>query len=112
MAKKVNDVIKQARYILGDTAEQPRYTTDELVSHVTSCIGETKRIRPDMFDGKQEDELPIVNESDEFPLDILLFIPVVFYVAGMAELVDDEHVSSARAAGLMQQFKASLISPI
>lgn len=112
MTKLVSDVIKQARYILGDTKEPYRYTQEELVLHVNSAVGEVKRVRPDHFDGVQDGDLPLVQETDPFPLQDLLFIPCVFYVAGTAELVDDEHVDSQRAAGAVQRFYASLTSVI
>lgn len=112
MAKLVSEVITQARYILGDTQMPYRYTQAELVLHVNSAVGEVKRVRPDHFDGTQDDDLQFVAEEDPFPLQDLLFIPCVFYVAGTAELTDDEHVNSSRAAGGVQRFYAALTSVI
>jgi len=111
MSKKVSDVIKQARYILNDEARPHRYTELELVSHVNNCVSEVKRIRPDYFEGAQDNDLPILVSTDLLPIDSLLFNPIVFYTAGMAELADDEHVNSGRAAGVLQGFYRSMNSP-
>ena len=80
--------------------------------HVNGANSELKRVRPDHFDGAQGEELPWVEDTDPFPMQDLLFIPVVFYVAGTAELADDEHVNSQRAAGSVQRFYKAITSTI
>jgi len=112
MPRTVADVIKHARLILGDTKVPYRYEQEGLVLHVNSAIGEVKRVRPDHFDTAQDEELPLVVETDLLPLQDLLFIPVVYYVAGTAELVDDEHVNSQRAAGAVKRFYTALTQVI
>ena len=100
MAKKIRDVVAQARYILGDSSEPYRYTEEELVIHANNATSEARRIRPDMFDGTHDLTLEDGDIDSPVALSANYFVPLVFYVAGMAELGDDEHANSGRAVAV------------
>jgi hypothetical protein len=111
--RKVSDVIIQARFALNDSVEPYRYTTPELVAHVNGAISEVRRVRPDIFDGRYDEPLPYVSsEGEDFPLPDTLFMLVAYYVAGTAELKDDEHVEIQRASGLLTKFQTGLTTAV
>lgn len=113
MAKTVGDAIAEARAILHDTTEQVyRYTTADLYAYLNNALLETRRVRPDLFRaylGTDTPEFAPGDEGEAFPIDAMYFTPVVLYIAGTAELRDDEFTVDARAVTLMQQFAAKLL---
>lgn len=114
MAKTVGNVIEEARAILQDTSSQVyRYSTADLFAYLNNALLEMRRVRPDLFYayiGADTPEFVPGDEAELFPISAMYFTPVVFYVAGTAELRDDEFTVDARAVTLMQQFTAKLLT--
>lgn len=114
MAKLVSDVVSEARTVLHDTnAQLYRYSDEDLVAYLNNALLEARRLRPDLF--RSYIGLPVPSfttaELDSaFPIDEMFFPQFVFYVAGSAELRDDEFTVDARAATLMSQFVAKLMT--
>lgn len=110
MPRTVADVLASAREIINDTdggADGANYRTADtvLVGFVVDALNAMRNVRPDLFLG-QWGELTVTAASP-LPVDAQFFRPVVNFVAGMAELKDDEHVLSGRAklmADLMGSF--------
>jgi len=112
MAKRtVGDVIKRSRDILQDTvSEEYRYTDDSLVGIFNDSIAEIKRLRPDAF--IYGEDLPSFTASEfasDFPLAEIFFQPAVYFIAGQAELRDDEFTVENRAMTLLSQFSNMLV---
>jgi len=114
MAKTVGDVITAARGVLQDrNAQLYRYATVDLFTYLNDALLEMRRSRPDLFFNFIGEDTPSFEPGDElepFPVSTLFFTPTVFYVAGRAELRDDEFTVDARAVTLMQQFTAKLLT--
>ena len=111
MAHTYGDVIQEARRILQDTRESSgfRYETPDLVDKLNNALSEIYRVRPDAF--FPDYDIPHVTADDlgaEFPIDRTFFLPTVLFVAGMAELRDEEYASDGRAATIMSQFIAKI----
>ena len=92
-------------------------------------MSEVKRLRPDAFAGSFQVATPFFHDptdgsppagaiptTDPWPIDQMFVAPVIEYIAGYAELRDDEFVdgaadsSSGRAVALLKRFVARLVS--
>lgn len=123
------DALVQARHILQDREEPYRYTEAELILILNTALTEIKRLRPDAFAGSFQTATPFfvdpadlsppvgsIPTTDPWPIDQMFVAPVIEYIAGYAELRDDEFVdgaansSSGRSVALLQRFVARLVS--
>jgi len=115
MAKPtVEDAVKAARVILQDETAPYRYTDEQLVNSFNQCQYEIKRIRPDLLLGSYGKEPEIYTPltwTSEIPFTSSIFQLVVFYLAGVSELRDDEFTTDGRAATLMSAFSVGLAAP-
>lgn len=92
-------VIDRAREILQDVAGV-RYPTAQLVAFLNEGIVAARRVRPDLFIGTYTDPIPQVTEAtlgDVLPTPPTIFVGLAQYVAGRAELRDDEFAVDGRA---------------
>lgn len=112
MPKSVDDALTDARVILNDAAGD-RYTDAELVSDFNSAISMTKMLRPDVF--KLGEVLPEISVADleqnpatSFPLPEIFYQSFVYYLAGNAELRDDEFAVDNRAMVLLSAYRRNL----
>lgn len=121
MARTIGDVITDVRDILQDTRSPYRYSDDSLYSYLNRAFINVKDIRPDAYWGRYTSgtyppsyDIPEYSAGDEaelWPLSSVFFTPIVMYVAGSAELKDDEFTRDARAAILLETFRRHLITP-
>ncbi len=123
MAKTYQDVITEVRVLLQDTdSDSYRYSETVLIGIYNRGLQAVARVRPDAcYDLYTENslEVPELVESspssgqtiytDAFGLEMQFFNPLVSYLVGIAELVDDEYTEDGRAAMLLQAFKAELL---
>lgn len=123
MAKTYQDVITEARVLLSDTdVSDPRYSDTNLLAILNRAMNSLARIRPDafysFFSANSLNVPQIVasgatagqaNLADTFGLENQFFNPLVEYVTGMAEVVDDEYTEDGRAAMLLNNFKTSVV---
>lgn len=123
MAKTYEDVVTEARVLLQDTdSTSYRWSDAVLLAIYNRALQALIRIRPDacydLFTGNSlnvpllVDGTPGAGETDwadTFALEMQFFPPLVHYVVGMAEVVDDEYTKDGRAAMLLNQFKASVL---
>lgn len=112
-SKTIGDAISEARILLQDTRTSPqRYLDSELIENFNNAIYEVRRVRPDMHLGTYTDVAPRYGTGDfttPFPIAIETFTPVMEYVAGLAELRDDEFTQDGRAAALLTQLRTKLL---
>ena len=124
--KTIDDVLTEARYLLNDVgvAGSPyRFSQTVLLQLLNSALREVYRLRPDAAIGNFSQGILTYNTSTTylaadlgtgiaFPFDERLFFsPVVYYVAGRAELADDEFVDNNRAMTLLSAFRNQLVGP-
>jgi hypothetical protein len=97
-------VIDLARIPLNDE-DKARYPDNVLLSFANQGMLRLLRNRPDLFIG-QFRSLPDGEKllGEAFPLPGEYVQTVADYVTGRAEMTDDEHVNSGRAAAFMQLF--------
>jgi hypothetical protein len=106
----VGKVVSEARVLLQDTVEPYRYSTAELVEALNIGILEARRLRPELFVGAPYMMASYSATSDSFDLDPMYRPSFVYYVAGRAQLRDDEPSQDQRATVLMNKFIAQLLS--
>lgn len=137
MAKTFQNLIDEARTILQDTDETAyRHTAASLLAILNRGIQELARLRPDAFieyydpdrldvappevvdtdatpdtdpdafDATEDAEIGI---DDDFTIPSQFYAPLVYFVAGSAELVDDEFTTDGRAAMMLAGFKAQVL---
>lgn len=123
MAKTYQDVVTEARVLLQDTDSDSYRNSDvNLLAMYNRAFQALARIRPDAFYDLYDNnslEVPEIVESGastgqvnwtaNFGIEMQFFNPLVHYVTGMAEIVDDEYTTDGRAAMLLGQFKANVI---
>lgn len=123
--KLIDDAITEARAIINDTDSAAyRFSQTLLMSLLNTALREVYRYRPDAFignfsQGVLSNNTPVVTyttadlgTNTAFPIDDRLFFsPVVLYIAGKAELSDDEFADDNRAMTVLNTFRAMLISP-
>jgi hypothetical protein len=105
----VSDVIAHVRDLLQDWDDKKRYQDDSLLRLVNLSMLEIARVRPDHFIGAFDVATPQYTLlSDEIQVPETAFPAVIKYVAGMAELRDDEYTTDGRAAALLQAFSVDM----
>ena len=116
MPKSIDDALIDARVILNDSAGE-RYTDAQLVSDFNNAISQTKLLRPDVF--KLGEVLPEIAVADlglvtptDFPLPEIFYQSFVYYLAGNAELRDDEFAVDGRAMTLLAAYRRNLTGNI
>jgi len=112
MPRNIDDALRDARVILNDEAGD-RYTDEDLISDMNSAISMTKMLRPDVF--KLGEALPEFTTADlnqnpatDFPLPDIFYQSFVYYLAGNAELRDDEFAVDNRAMTLLGAYRRNL----
>ncbi len=112
MPKSIDDILTDARVILNDRAGD-RYTDDDLISDLNHALSMTKMLRPDVF--VLGEALPEFTTADlnqvpatDFPLPEIFAQSFVYYLAGNAELRDDEFAVDGRAMTLLSAYRRNL----
>lgn len=123
MAKTYQNLVTEARVLLQDTdTTVRRYSDTKLIDILNRGLQDLARIRPDsMYDLYVSNDLtvPELVESSpggdqtlwtvDFGLEMQFYSPLVSYLVGVAEIVDDEYTEDGRAAFLLGQFRQSVI---
>jgi hypothetical protein len=111
MAKTVEQILTDARYILQDEVIPYRNSVRDLLTALNGGLYELKRIRPDAWLSNLGVGVELPQYTDD-PLDLAMVIPInpmfyqglIYFVAGYAELKDDEYTVNSRAALLLKAF--------
>ena len=112
MARTVQDVINRVQTMLQDK-RGVRYTEPELCGHTLDAVVEARSVRPDLFVSQYSAPLPDrLEPGDALPIPDQLFASVCMYVAGMAELRDDEFAVDGRAMTLQQMLARKLTTGV
>ena len=104
MSLSYQSIVELARIPLNDE-DKTRYSDTVLLSFANQGMLQILRRRPDLFIG-EFNNLPDGERAldDAFPLPPICLQTVADYVTARAEMSDDEHVNSGRAALFMQLF--------
>lgn len=107
----IEDYITEVRDLLQDTVDSPyRYDNAALIRALNNGLLEIRRIRPDlMINYFDEGEIPQFETDDseleeDVPLDQMYRSALVYYIAGRAQLRDEENTQDARAAMFLNKF--------
>jgi hypothetical protein len=109
MARTVQDALDRVRELLQDKAGV-RYLESELLKYVVEAYDQARTVRPDLFIGQYATTIETVAPGDPFPLPAQLFNSACFFIAGNAELRDDEFAVDGRAMTLTGAYTKKLVS--
>lgn len=106
------EVIDQARKVLNDTdaVNGYRYSEDDLLVYLRDAVQLAFTLRPDIFIGTYNTPLPpAYTPAEPFPLPYQFFAATGNYMAGRAELRDDEYAVDSRAALFIGSLSSALV---
>lgn len=123
MAKTYQDVVTEARVLLQDTdSTSYRNSNANLLAIYNRALQALARVRPDacydLYSANSLNVPELVESSpgsgqtawtDNFGLEMQFFNPLVSYIVGVAEIIDDEYSEDGRAALMLQSFKMEVI---
>lgn len=106
----VSDYINDARTILLDTTNPPRYSDDDMLVALNVTLLEARRLRPDLFVYKHFNRVPAYTavSGTPVPIEPQFRLPMVFGIVGQAMLRDEEDVPIERANSFIQKFQSML----
>jgi hypothetical protein len=112
MLDNVSQYIVESRTLLQDVIPPYRYADAELISTLNMAMQISYRLRADLFLGLTSSSIPAftANDTTPVPMDAMYRVPIVHFMAGHAQLRDEEDTQDSRAVGLIADFKSSLIS--
>lgn len=108
----VGKITDYARVLLQDTLEPFRYPTADLINNLNAGLLDARRLRPDLFLYTPTDVPSYSATSEIVDIDQQYRMALVYYVAGQAQLRDEEDVTDARAAAFIDRFTTTLIAPL
>lgn len=122
--KTIDDAFAEARAVINDSNSE-RFTDDLVMLKFNTALSEVWRYRPDsrignfvqgVFSRNPQMTYTVADDLAQvpptpFPIDEVYFSPVVFYIAGLLDLSDDEFSDDNRAMTLLTSFRAMLIGP-
>lgn len=106
----VADFVAQARVLLQDTLSNAyRYSDIELVQSLNLGMIEARRIRADLFLGR---DIPIYGAADVTPVvfEDQFRMSLLYYVVGNAQLRDEEDTQDQRSVALITKFTQQLLA--
>jgi hypothetical protein len=105
----VADYLSSARVLLQDTDSAGyRYSNAELVDALNIAFMEANRVRPDLFFRTTIPTYSAASTSTTVALDQRYRSAFLYYIAGQAQLRDDEATQDARAAVFLNKFLSQL----
>ena len=110
MAWSISDALTRVREILNDEdSDEYRYSDESLIGILNVAILETRGLRPDAFVFGEAIPMYTVDDLEaDFPIPLTFYSAVTYFVAGYAELRDDEFTENGRAMLLMQKFRTDI----
>jgi hypothetical protein len=126
--KTYQNLLSDARTIVQDTSTDPtlqRYQDQTLVDILNRGLQELYRLRPDAYYDQWDDtsldfDVPVIGIynadtppytawTDPFELPMMYYNPLVSWVIGMLESVDDEFTEDSRSTAFVAQFKQMVV---
>lgn len=109
----VQDYLDRARALLLDTVQPYRYSNVDLIEALNLAILEARRIRPELFSKQFRSSLPDFNAGGlnaQVDIDPMVRSAFLYYMAGHAQLRDDENNQDGRAALFLNKFTSQLLN--
>ena len=102
----VEDYVKDVRVLLLDRIEPYRYKTPEIITAFNLALLEGRRLRADLFAGKERMHVPsyTADSTEEVPIEGQFRLAFVYGTAAHTLLRDDEDVQDERANSFMAAF--------
>ena len=103
----VADYLAEARNLLQDLVQPYRYPDDHLVTGLNISLQEVRRLRPDLLRRYLRTAIPSYSASSPttaVEMEEQFRIALAYYMAGYAQLQDDEESQDTRAAGFIAMF--------
>lgn len=117
-SRTVGGLLTEARQLLNDSTPisgLPRFTDDALVATLNEGLLQVRSKRPDAFllfglrNQMPQYQMP-ADTGTILPFDDQFYSPLLFYVVGRSELVEDTFSDSGRAITLMNKFVSMLMT--
>lgn len=92
-----------------------RYPQAQLLGYLNEGIAAIRRVRPDIFIGRYTQPLPQVTVAtlgDPLPTPDSVFEGLAYYIAGRAELRDDEFAVDGRAMTMLTRLTNTLLQGV
>jgi hypothetical protein len=110
----VATLVRQAREVLQDVDPPYRYGDTALIDAANLAVQEAWRHRPDLFYGRVSLETGqpaalTALDTTQVPLPNFMDVALLSFVAGYAELRDDQFTVDGRAMALLKNWNAALV---
>lgn len=105
----VSSLIIEAREHIQDLVAPYRYSDDALVRYLNTGVQLARTDRPDYFLAELTTPLTSYALNSTLAVDSQLEPLLVYFIAGSAELRDDEFAEDSRAMGLINMFRVLLV---
>ena len=107
----VSEYVSAARVLLNDETTPYRYSDVKLLLALNMSMFEARAKRPDLFIDRF-DSIPqfAAVDSTAVTMDRQARLPLVYFMVGHTQLLDDEEASDARATVLLNKFIARLMT--
>jgi len=115
--RTVGGLLAEARGLINDVVPisgAPRFSDNDLLQILNEGLLQTRAKRPDAWltYGLRK-SLPAYTSSDltlVLPVEDQFYSPLLFYVVGRAELVEDTFAANGRAISMMNKFTSMLLA--
>ena len=104
----VADYVREARVLLQDQVVPYRYPDADLVSALNMGILRARFLRPDLFIGTTTLPSFTANDTTTFSMDVQYRVPFVYFIAGHAQMRDEEDTQDNRSAAFLSMFAKQL----
>lgn len=117
MPQTVGNLLVESRQLLNDTTPisgLPRFTDTQLVNALNEAVLQMRAKRPDAFlSYGLRNAAPVYampgDTNTVFPWDDQFYSPLLSYVVGRSELIEDTFADNGRAITLMNKFVSLLL---
>jgi len=108
----VGKIVDYSRVLLQDTLEPFRYPTADLINELNAGLLDARRLRPDLFLYTSTDVPSYSATSEIVDIDQQYRMALVYFIAGQAQLRDEEDVTDVRAIAFISRFTTMLTEPM
>lgn len=118
MPRTFGSLIAEARTMLQDKvptdAGEYRYSDAEMFEAINGAVVELRTRRPDLFlPWGLRNPMPQYTTADmaaAFPLDLSVYMPMIYYVCGRCELREDTFGQDSRAVVFLNKFVSMILT--
>jgi hypothetical protein len=111
----VGDYVTRARTLLQDLIPEYRYSDADLVEYLNEGILVSRHLRPDLWLGTFRASLPTyssLSQATVVTIDPMVRMAFIYYMAGSAQLADQEDTNDQRASAFLSKFTTFLTGAV